>query len=110
MARLKEIEDAEDLCNDKIFDLIYELDEIVEDDEARIKSLRSMSGELRKRVRTNALEVNVQMAEILTDHEENKPMLAVVKKAKLWNSRKRKREDDMKAVLKEVELKSTPNF
>ena len=40
MARLKEIEDAEDLCKENISDLICELDENVEADEARIKSIR----------------------------------------------------------------------
>ena len=61
MARLKEIEDAEESCQDKIFELIYELDENVQADEARIKSLRSMSDGLRNRVETNAIEVKVQM-------------------------------------------------
>ena len=68
MAKLQKIEDAEESCQDKIFELIHELDENVEADEARIKSLRSLSDELRKRVETNAIEVKVQMAEILKDH------------------------------------------
>ena len=51
LSKLEKIGDAEELCQDKIFNLIYELDENVETDEARIKSLRSMSDELRKRVK-----------------------------------------------------------
>ena len=47
LAKLQKIEDAEELCQDKIFELIHELDENVEADEARIKFLRSLSDELR---------------------------------------------------------------
>ena len=59
LAKLQKVEDAEELCQDKIFELIYELDENVEADEARIKFLRSMSDDLRKRVKTNSKEVKV---------------------------------------------------
>ena len=52
--KLREIQNAEESCQDKIFDLITELDENVEADEARIRSLRSLSDELKKRVKTNA--------------------------------------------------------
>ena len=78
--KLDEIQNAEESCQDKIFELIYELDENVAADEARIKSLRSLSDDLRKRVMTNANEVKVRMAEILREKEENKPMSAWEKK------------------------------
>ena len=74
--KLQKIEDAEEICQDKIFDLITELDENVEADEARIRSLRSLSDELKKRVKTNAKEVKDRMVEILKEKEENKPMSA----------------------------------
>ena len=45
------------------------------------------------------------MAEILKDHEENKPMSAADKAA--MELKKKKMEDDLKTVLKEVQLKST---
>ena len=65
LAKLQKVEDAEELCQNKIFDMIYELDENVEADGVRIKSLRSMSDDLRKRVKTNSKEVKVKMADIL---------------------------------------------
>ena len=104
LAKLQKIEDAEESCQDKIFELIYELDEDAQADEVRVKSLRSMSDELRKRVKTNSKEVKSKMAEILIRQEENKPMSAADKKA--MELKEKKMEDDKKAVLKEVELKS----
>ena len=77
--KLQKIEDAEESCQDKIFDLITELDENVEADEARINSLRSLSDDLKRRVKTNAKEVKDRMVEILKEKEENKPMSAFEK-------------------------------
>ena len=104
LAKLQKVEDAEESCQDKIFELIYELDEDAQADEVRVKSLRSMSDELRKRVKTNSKEVKSKMAEILIRQEENKPMSAADKKA--MELKEKKMDDDKKAVLKEVELKS----
>ena len=98
--KLDEIQNAEESCQDKIFELIYELDENVAADEARIKSLRSLSDDLRKRVMTNANEVKVRMAEILREKEENKPMSAWEKK----NLELKQQEDAKRATLKSNNL------
>ena len=77
--KLDEIQNSEESCQDKIFELIYELDEDVPADEERIKTLRSLSDDLRKRVMTNADEVKARMAEILREKDNNKPMSAFEK-------------------------------
>ena len=55
-SKLQTIDDIEELCQDKIFYLLYELDENIKADEVRKKSLRSMSDDSRKRVKTNSKE------------------------------------------------------
>ena len=104
MSKLQKIEDVEESCQEKVFQLIYELDENVEIDESRIKSLRSISDQLRLRVKTNSKEVKIRVEELLREFEENKPMSTAEKEA--MELKKKKTEDDKKAVLKEVELKS----
>ena len=75
-SQLHEIAVAEESCQDKIFEFIYELDENIEVDEERIKSLRSMSDELRKRVKTNSNEVKARLTDLIKAAEEAKPMSA----------------------------------
>ena len=75
-SQLHEIAVAEESCQDKIFEFIYELDENIAVDEDRIKSLRSMSDELRKRVKTNSNEVKARLTDLIKAAEEAKPMSA----------------------------------
>ena len=98
--KLDEIQNAEESCQDKIFELIYELDENVEADKARVNTLRSLSDDLRKRVMTNANEVKVRMAEILREKEENKPMSAWEKK----NLELKQQEEAKRATIKSNNL------
>ena len=58
MARLKEIEDAEESCQDKIFELIYELDEKVKDWKTRIDKLRESKKELEVKLVRIQLDVS----------------------------------------------------
>ena len=75
-SQLHEIAVAEESCQDKIFELIYELDENNAVDEDRIKSLRSTSDDLRKRVKTNSKDVRARLTELIKASDEARPMSA----------------------------------
>ena len=65
LAKLQRIEDAEEACQAKILEFIYELNGTDAGDATKIVTLRNLSAALMQRVKQNANEVAIKMAELL---------------------------------------------
>ena len=65
LAKLQRIEDAEEACQAKILEFIYELNGTDASDATKIETLRKLSAELMLRVKQNANDVTIKMAELI---------------------------------------------
>ena len=75
LSMLQSIQDAEGECQIKILEFVYELNDDDTADQARIKTLKTLGEELKQRVKQNAYEVNIRMAELI----KNAPLSDVEK-------------------------------
>ena len=75
LSMLQSIQDAEGECQIKILEFVYELNDDDTADQARIKTLKTLGEELKQRVKQNANEVNIRMAELI----KNAPLSDVEK-------------------------------
>ena len=107
LAKLQRIEDAEEACQAKIIEFIYNLNSTDAGDASKIAILRNLSDEIKQRVKQNANEVTIKMAELLRSTPLSEVENATIDlKKKEYEDRKafhaKKEADEKKRVLKKT--------
>ena len=96
-ARLKNIDDCNDICQGKIFDIILSLDENVPSDLEKTNALRKLAEDLNSKVITNSVQVREKLADLI----RNKPMSMTEQAA--FDRQRQKEEQEESATASKIE-------